>query len=998
MDTKAFQSAYERLNASQKEAVDTIEGPVLVIAGPGTGKTQILTLRIANILLKTDTPPENILALTFTESGARAMRERLQSYIGNAAYRVSIHTFHEFAGTLIRAYPDAYERAVGGRPATDLEKVGLIEDIIDTGKIKTLRPNGNPTYYVKPILSAIALMKREYITPDAFKAIIEHQEAELATTVKIHEKGAHKGKVRGEYHKREKELKKNRELLYLYRTYDSLLSAHNLFDFEDMIFETVRALERNEDMLRDLQERFLYILADEHQDVNGSQNRILELLASFHDRPNVFVVGDEKQAIFRFQGASLENFLYFEERFPHTKTIALTNNYRSRQNILNLAHSLITQVDSPAAALRIPLEALPGEDGFMTWASYPHAAVEDDAVVSHIETLLKADTDAKEIAIILRSNREVEAYATALRKRGVTVAASADGDILHHPITTTVRSLIKAVLEPSNETALFSVLHYSFWQIPREDLVNIFRARSFSHPLAKIISDDDFLQTLSLREPERIRTVAMVLRDTHERLSNQAAHRVLEHLLTASGFIDHLMRTDPQEGGRVLRRLYDEIEALVTAHRATTLTEVDRLFSLYIEHGLPLSAPYIRTSTTAVTVMTAHKSKGLEFEHVFVPHLTDARWGDTTPTQHFKIPITKHVNDDAYDSLDDERKLLYVAMTRAKIGLYLSYATENSDGRSLGPSPLMADISPDVLKITDTADAEASFNPLSALAEEPRQSLIDISVLRATLAERGISATALNNYVKSPWIYLYRNVFRMPSVQDESLQFGTALHNTMRRLTTHHTKTNTLPEPPLIKQSLEAELERLPLSVEEYTRLHERGFEAILRYVDTLQATWPARTEEERHFEARLPTGLAEWPEVFLTGSLDRLDFDDDGRLMRVIDYKSGKPRTRGYIEGTTKDSNGDYKRQLTFYALLLSLQSDDRLHTKTGCLSFLEADEKGNIHEEEFIVTEEEIATLKTEIIRVTEEITNGAFLNAPCDATICEYCDLVESLKNLA
>ncbi len=210
MDEKTFLDAYHRLNNAQKEAVDTIEGPVMVIAGPGTGKTQILTLRIANILKQTDVRPENILALTFTESGAKAMRERLASYIGSPAYRVGIFTFHEFAGRLIRQYPDAYTRAVGGRPITDLEKVTLIESIIETPTIKLLRPSGSPEYYVKPIMSAISLMKREYITPDAFLEIIEEQEKNLAGVQKIHEKGAHKGKVRGEYIEYEKKVNKNR--------------------------------------------------------------------------------------------------------------------------------------------------------------------------------------------------------------------------------------------------------------------------------------------------------------------------------------------------------------------------------------------------------------------------------------------------------------------------------------------------------------------------------------------------------------------------------------------------------------------------------------------------------------------------------------------------------------------------------------------------------------------------------------------------------------------
>jgi DNA helicase II / ATP-dependent DNA helicase PcrA len=995
MEAQAFERAYERLNSAQKEAVDTIEGPVMVIAGPGTGKTQILTLRIAHILAETDTKPENILALTFTEAGTRAMRERLHTYIGQAAYRVNIHTFHEFSGSLIRQYPDSYERAVGGRPASDLEKVSIIEDIIETGKVGSLRPHGNPSYYVKPIMSAIALMKREYITPDTFGGIIRRQEERLDQTPKLHEKGAHKGKVRGEYQKLEKELTKNRELLYVYRAYDAALTDQNLYDFEDMIFETVEALEKNEDMLRDLQERFQYILADEHQDVNGSQNRILELLANFHDRPNLFVVGDEKQAIFRFQGASLENFLYFEEQFPYTKTIALTENYRSVQNVLDLSHELITEVDSPASELRIPLISQTKDVELIEKRVFGHEAVEDEQVAETIGRLVRGGVPQKEIAVIVRSNREVEAYATLLRGRGIPVNATADGDILYHPITTAVRILLTAVLEVGNEEALFSVLHAPYWKIHRTDLFNVLRERSYARPLASIIEDETFLTSLSLKHVDTVLVVARTLDEARSRMVLEAPHRVLEYVLRTSGFIDHLMKEDPTEGGRVVRRLYDEIESLVRTHETATVADVLRMFTMRIEHGLPLNAPYIHTNTDAVQVMTAHKSKGLEFEHVFIPHLTDSRWGDTSRPTYFKIPITKHVDDDAFDALDDERKLLYVAMTRAKRGLHLSSAKQNVDGRPFSETPLLDGIGETTITTLPTEDAEAAFDPLQALKNEEERVPIDIELLRVTLRDRGLSATSLNNYLRSPWNYLYRNVLRIPEVQAESAQFGTALHNTLRRVTQFRTIEGTLPSTTLVKGFLEHELEKLPLTVYEYTRFHERGFEALTQYLHEIEMSLPHATREEVKFEAKLATGDETFPEILLTGNLDRLDFDKEGELIRIVDYKSGKPKTRGYIEGTTKDSTGDYKRQLTFYALLLSLQEDARYHTRNGLLSFVESDEKGKIHEEAYTITDEEIAELKSEILRVVHEITNGAFLHAPCDSEKSDYCHLVTELK---
>ncbi len=995
MNESLFLEAYERLNPEQKKAVDTIEGPVMVIAGPGTGKTQILTLRIANILRMTDTQPENILALTFTESGARAMRERLASYIGAPAYRVPIYTFHEFAGKLIRSYPDAYERAVGGRPISDLEKITLIETILSTPSITLLRPRGNPQFYISPIMHALSNMKREYITPDQFSEIIDAQQGVLDATPKVHEKGAHKGKVRGEYIEREKSVKKNRELLFVYRAYESALAEGRFIDFDDMIFETVKALEHDEDMLRSLQEQYQYVLADEHQDVNGSQNKILELLSSFHERPNIFVVGDEKQSIYRFQGASLENFLFFEEKFPHTTTVALTENYRSAQGILDLSHELITTEEGPASALRVPLVAVGKEIACIERREFSHEAVEYAYIVDVVQALIAQGTPVEEIALIVRTNREVEECASHLRKHGIQVESSADSDILSHPITTHVRTLLRAVTNPSDERPLFELLHARYTSIRTPDLVRVAQHRSYSRSLSQIVSDTACLNSIGVEDIESVKRLVAVLQSARDRMETEAPHRVLEYILKESGFFDHAVSRDPFEASRVIRRLYDEVETLVHQGKVATLRDVEEMFAQCTLHGISLNAPYIHTGSHSVQVMTAHKAKGLEFQHVFIPHLTDSKWGGKTHAEYFKIPITRHVSADATDTLDDERKLLYVALTRAKVGLYLSSSRTSADGRSLLPTRLLEGIGVTRIREHDAHVYENSFNPGDSIGAETKVSTIDTAFLTHTISERGLSATALNNYMRSPWDYLYRNVLHIPEVQPENAQFGTALHGTLESIFRYRHNEGALPNTSTIKGYLERELGKLPITHEEYVRHHEAGFVVILSYLDFIQDSLPHETKEEYKVQVVLETGDAFLPQIPLTGMFDRLDFGTDGMLIRVVDYKTGKPRTRGYIEGTTKDSHGDYKRQLTFYALILSLSGDERLNSRTGTLSFIEPDEKGMIHEETYVITTEEIESLKKEIIRVGLEIAHGAFLDAPCDSSVSSYCHLVAEFR---
>jgi len=991
-----FKEAYGSLNKAQKEAVDTIEGPVMVIAGPGTGKTQILTLRIANILLQTDTAPENILALTFTESGAKAMRERLRRYIGARAYQVPIFTFHGFAQKLIREYPDAYERVIGGRPASDLEKITLVESILEGGEIKLLRPMGAPAYYVSHILRMFGQMKQEYITPDDFAKIIAGQEQELLGIEKIHEKGAHKGKVRGEYTKKEKSIAKNFELLHIYRQYEALLADKKLYDFEDMIVETVKALSSQEDMLRDLQETYQYVLADEHQDVNGSQNKILELLCAYHDAPNIFVVGDEKQAIYRFQGASLENFLYFGDIFKGTKTVSLTQNYRSGQMVLDAAHSLVEVEDGPLKDLRVPLSAELVEKSEVTQRCFSHQAVEDAWVVDEIVKEIDDGVAPEEITIILRTNREVESFAGALRKEGVAVTASADGDILKHPMTHAVQGLINAVIADKDEGALFAVLHGTYWGISINDLIKIASSRSYGTTLVSILSDMEKLADLGVENVEGAHRVYTVLQEARKKEVHEAPHRVLEYLLQESGFLNHLISEDMFEGTRIVRRLYDEIEELVLRDGVATLREVSAMFATRLEHHLPLNAPYISTNPCAVQVMTAHKSKGLEFHTVFTPHLGDGMWGGSTKRSYFDIPLTKHIDESEMDSIDDDRRLLYVAMTRAKQTLHLSCADTNADGKELTPTRLFDDIDSQYLLPKETDKEDAAFDPVVSLAKKKGEIVIDKELVTNLLTERGFSATSLNNYLRSPWDYFYRNVLRIPETQAVHMQFGTAVHNVMEKSTKQHTDKGTLPSDTKVKEMLETELSRLPVTKEEYVRLLEKGLEALYPYLSHTKQSLPKATKEELSIRVVLQTGIPELPELTLTGKLDRLDIGDDGVSYRVVDYKTGKPKTRNVIEGKTASSDGGYKRQLVFYTLLLSLYDDDRYRCNTGVLSFVEPDAKGVIHEEVFTITDEEVKDLKEEIIEATKNIVSGAFLSSPCEEGDSDYCHLVKLLQD--
>jgi RecB family exonuclease len=262
------------------------------------------------------------------------------------------------------------------------------------------------------------------------------------------------------------------------------------------------------------------------------------------------------------------------------------------------------------------------------------------------------------------------------------------------------------------------------------------------------------------------------------------------------------------------------------------------------------------------------------------------------------------------------------------------------------------------------------------------------------MSARGFSATSINNYIRSPWDYFYRNILRFPEVKPVHMEYGTAVHNTLEYVTKFHTSKQDWPSFGDIKDRLEIELNRLPLNDSEYSQLLEKALDNLVVYIDHLKATKTAKSKEEFSVRVMLPTGLEKIPEIPLTGKIDRLDFDDSGQVIRVVDYKTGKPKTRNEILGLTKNSEPDYHRQLVFYALLLKLHDDKNYVCNNGALSFVEPTPRGVIKEEQFVVTDEEIKSLESDIKEAVEDYVSGNFIKRPCDPEVSKYCDLAKHL----
>src|SRR5882672_2052655 len=345
-----FNTLYNSLNDQQKKAVDTIDGPVMVVAGPGTGKTQILSARIGKILIDTDTKPENILCLTYTDAGAMAMRRRLISFIGPDAYKVNISTFHAFCNDIIQENLFLFEKTALDA-VSELERIALLKELIDKfPKDHALkRYRGDVYFETNNLKSLFSTMKREGWTPAFVSGKIDDYLQDIETRDEFIYKRA-SGKFKAGDKKLDKindekeRMEKLRAAVNEFDHFQQIMRNRNRYDFDDMINWVISSFEENESLLRRYQEKFLYILVDEFQDTSGTQNRLVQLLINYWDKPNVFVVGDDNQSIYRFQGANVANMLDFKNNYQKDLlTVVLTHNYRSTQPILDISKTLISR-------------------------------------------------------------------------------------------------------------------------------------------------------------------------------------------------------------------------------------------------------------------------------------------------------------------------------------------------------------------------------------------------------------------------------------------------------------------------------------------------------------------------------------------------------------------------------------------------------------------------------------------------------------------------------
>jgi DNA helicase-2/ATP-dependent DNA helicase PcrA len=1004
--TVTFDKAYKNLNKAQKQAVDAIEGPVMVVAGPGTGKTTLLTLRIANILRQTDVGPENILALTFTNSGVTAMRKKLLEYIGDDAYRVGIFTFHSFAENIIKEFSFYFSQLENATVISDLEKVQILEEIISAGdssgkKFKEIISKHDEFSSLSQIMSAINDIKKEGLNPEEFADRIPGWEKELMADENLFYKrnfGKYKkGDIKpSEKEKIEKKIAKAKEVAEVFSIYQEKLSEKNFYDFDDMILSVLGEISENENLKLDLQEKYQYLLVDEHQDTNDGQNRLIELLTDaehLNGHPNLFTVGDEKQSIYRFQGASEETFKHFNEIYRDVEIVNLTENYRSIAGILSSSHDLITKTLPDAQKLNAALDLNGSKESAIEISEKPQVMnfsnykFELLYVVNEIKEKISNGTNPAEIAVIYRSNKNVEEIRDLLNQKQIPHTILSKENILSDKNINNLISILRTVDNPNNNHYLAKSLLIDFLNLDSYEVVNALHEFNIKSRNRKVRSLFDFIYKTKNKDNVIEGADEFVKKIKNLKTDSENSHfaSFFKKFIEEIGYLDYMLKANDSRDQLVkIDKLFDEIKRQSQSQKDYSLADFLKFIDSYQKYNLTIESNNPEV-TEGVKLMTAHKSKGLEFEHVYIINSVRSSWEKSRGFPKIPLPI-----DDYKGDVDDERRLFYVAMTRAKKTLTITSALTDWEGKEKERTQFISEIEPDLLDEIETNEFEKkNIDKLSAFIKsaDNSSSLWDKKYIKDLFLKNNLSVTALNNYLDCPIKYLFRSLLKLPSDFSPNLLYGDLIHSALDKFFNESKKSEKIETKNKLIDFYNKAIDQSSFSGSDYEKYLERGRQTLAEYYDNYVSDWTFKIETEKRIKRQFQLDSGE--EINLSGILDKVEFlesEIEGKI-NIIDYKTGKP----YSDKSVKTQKEDLDRQLVFYHLLLEGYNDNKFTINNSVLDFVEKNKKGNYEQHIVDVSEEDLSNLKEKINEVSKEIISGEFLDKGCDKRDCEFCRLI-------
>lgn len=968
----------DNLNQEQKEAVTHTDGPLLIVAGAGTGKTTVITKKIAYLIEQGLAKPDEILALTFTDKSAGEMEERVDRLLPYGYVDLWISTFHSFCEKILK------ERGIEiGLPEfkilTETEQWVLLRKNLDKFNLDYYKPRGNPTKFVRALLTHFSRAKDEVISPEAYLEHAKNIKLDGDTTPSNSPFG--KG-GEGDFN----ENKKITEVADAYHTYSQLLLEEGALDFGDLINWTLKLFNERPRILAEYRAKFKYILVDEFQDTNLAQYELVKLLAA--PKNNLTVVGDDDQSIYRFRGASMSNILTFDKDFPNSKKIVLTQNYRSGQNILDSAYKFISLNNPNRLEIKLggnlskKLAAnvsIPGEVILLEEASLDEEVAQ---IIKKILELKNADISWNDFAILVRANDSAKPFIHQAEILGIPYQFMASRGLYHKPPVSHLIAFLKLLDNYRESSAMFKLLTLPVWGISAYDIADLnYHAKKKALSLYEIC---EHLELYCKNEQliKKIKDIVVYLGKAREVAKVKKASQIIYGFLDNQGILKYYAglpdSVEKRNTFSYLNKFYKKIKEYERNNEGTHARDFLEMLEMELEAGDVGALPRDPDEgPEMIKISTVHAAKGLEFKYVFIANLVDKRFPSMERNEAIELPkeLVKEILPEGDIHIEEERRLFYVAMTRAKEKLFLTWGKDYGGARLKKPSRFLYEMG---LAKMDTKKKKIEQNLYSEqvkLAPRSPEGEVGYSI------PKHFSYSQLKAFESCPYQYKLRHILNIPTEGGYQASFGRSIHNTLQNFFIKINEGAGKSQSALFGEKTASAFSSLTVLEEIYNKewiddwyesqeamaTHKKtGWNALKIYYEKLKSAPPKTPYLEQEFTIK-------FGDDSLKGVIDRIDELSGGKHL-IMDYKTGKAPKDGKLEFADKE-------QLLIY--FLAARDILQLHPETLALNFIIEDKII-----EFTPKETDLEKIRNWVAGKIKEIKNMDFTATPEEHT-CRFCD---------
>jgi DNA helicase-2/ATP-dependent DNA helicase PcrA len=962
------------LNAEQQQAVEFGDGPLMIIAGAGTGKTTVVTQRINHLITSGRAKPEEILALTFTEKASREMEERTDAILPYGYTQMWISTFHRFCDRILRS--EAIH--IGLNPAykllTEADATMLLRRHLFSFDLEYFRPLGNPTKFIGGMLTHFSRLKDEDVTPKQYMDWVKKKTK----------------KTKNPTEEEKLEIQKYKELASVYKAYEDIKVQEGVMDFSDLISNTLYLFRVRKNILKEYQSRFKYILVDEFQDTNVAQNELVLLLCD--KKQNITVVCDDDQSIYKFRGAAVSNVLSFRKHFPKANLIVLSKNYRSTQEILDASYKLI-QYNNPDR-----LEVKEGIDkrllsqrsvkGELPKLLYVDR-VEDEAdeVAKKIKSLAgpqngKTKYSWKDITILVRANNHAEPFVRALTRHGVPFQFLGPGQLFRQPEVKDLIAYLEVLKNFDDAVALFRVFSMEYFGLSARDLsavANFSKKQNISlfesaEIYSGIRSFEGTLPSIGEDTKEALRKIISMVHKHLGLITKESGGQLLYYFLEETGMLksilDYKVPIDERKAINI-SKFFSKLKTYEVEHEDASVGAILEWILLSMELGeSPLANDTDWNGNDAVNILTVHGAKGLEFPIVFLVNLVSQRFPSTERREQIPIPeeLIKEELPTGDFHTEEERRLFYVGMTRARDMLYVTAANFYGEGkREKKLSPFISEALGEHIIKTDV-----KIDPQLSLLEWKKEPM-PVQAPEKKVKITYLSYSQIESFKLCPLHYKLRYIVGIPTPQTPALSFGTTMHLVMRQMyekvAAKEKVTIAWAHEALAKNWL-----REGYTSKSYEdEMKKRGERYLEDYIKSQYQPDAQVLSLEQPFTIPIVSGDRS---IRIGGKIDRIDATPNGGI-EIVDYKTGRIPTKREV---------DNNLQLSMYAMAASEIQGSMFQRSaeqiTLTLYYFDTQEKISTTR-----TKDQLMLEKAKIIEVAQQIESSDF---SCSGNqLCARCE---------